>query len=105
MSREWFNSPVAWGKDESVAKFVERHYGPELVERLADPLLSGVYGGDSSQPSMRAVLPRFAQMEASPGSPGRAMLAPRKEIAHPSSGSPPPPISPLNGGKPPNTNS
>src|SRR2546426_2466218 len=73
MAREWFHSPVASGKDESVAKFVERHYGPELVERLADPLLSGVYGGDSSQLSMRAVLPRFAQIEASHGSLGRAM--------------------------------
>jgi len=89
MAREWFHSPVASGKDESVAKFVERHYGPELVERLADPL-SGVYGGDSSQLSVRAVLPRFAQMEASHGSLGRAMLAARKKIAHPSSGSPRP---------------
>src|SRR5438874_13309557 len=90
MAREWFHSPVASGKDESVAKFVERHYGPELVERLADPLLSGVYGGDSSQLSMRAVLPRFAQMEASHGSLGRAMLAARKKIVHASSGSPRP---------------
>jgi len=55
-----------------------------------DPLLSGVYGGDSSQLSVRAVLPRFAEMEASHGSLGRAMLAARKKIAHPSSGSPRP---------------
>src|SRR5947207_14957339 len=88
MVREWFQSPASSGKDESVAEFVERHYGSELVERLVDPLLSGVYGGDSSQLSMRALLPRFAQMEASHGSLGRAMLAPRKKIAHPSSGSP-----------------
>jgi len=85
MAREWFHSPASSGKDESVAEFVERHYGLELVERLADPLLSGVYGGDSSQLSVRAVLPRFAQMEASYGSLGRAMLAARKKITHPSS--------------------
>src|SRR2546425_10250782 len=90
MVREWFQSPASSGKDESVAKFVDRHYGPELVERLADPLLSGVYGGDSSQLSVRAVLPRFAQMEASHGSLGRAMLAGRKKIVHASSGSPRP---------------
>src|SRR5437588_4965607 len=90
MVREWFQSPASSGKDESVAEFVERHYGSELVERLVDPLLSGVYGSDSSQLSMRAILPRFAQMEASHGSLGRAMLAARKKIAHPSSGSPRP---------------
>ena len=90
MAREWFHSPGRSSKDESVARFVERHYGSELVERLADPLLSGVYGGDSSQLSVRAVLPRFAQMEASHGSLGRAMLAGRKKIVHASSGSPRP---------------
>src|SRR6202008_805778 len=52
-----------------------------MVDRLADPLLSGVYGGEASQLSVRAVLPRFAEMEASHGSLGRAMLAARKRIA------------------------
>src|SRR5437667_6791425 len=90
IAREWFHSPASSDQDESVAEFVERHYGSELVERLVDPLLSGVYGGDSSQLSVRAVLPRFAQMEASHGSLGRAMLAGRKKIVHASSGSPRP---------------
>src|SRR5207245_8993149 len=90
MAREWFHSPGRSSKDESVARFVERHYGSELVERLVDPLLSGVYGGDSSQLSVRAVLPRFAKMEASHGSLGRAMLAARKKFAHTSRGSPRP---------------
>src|SRR5438094_216417 len=90
MAQESFHSPASSSKDESVAKFVERHYGSELVERLADPLLSGVYGGDSSQLSVRAVLPRFARLEASHGSLGRAMLAGRKKIVHASSGSPRP---------------
>ena len=50
-------------RDESVAAFVERHYGSEMVDRLADPLLSGVYGGEAANLSVRAVLPRFAEME------------------------------------------
>src|SRR3989475_9498397 len=90
IAREWFHSPASSDQDESVAEFVERHYGSELVERLVDPLLSGVYGGDSSQLSVRAVLPRFAQMEASHGSLERAMLAARKKIVHASNGSPRP---------------
>jgi oxygen-dependent protoporphyrinogen oxidase len=64
--------------DESVAAFVERHYGSEMVDRLADPLLSGVYGGDAASLSVRAVLPRFAEMERTHGSLGRAMLAARR---------------------------
>ncbi len=81
MAREWFHPPRKADADETVASFVERHYGPEMVDRLADPLLSGVYGGEASQLSVRAVLPRFAEMEAKHGSLGRAMLAARKKMA------------------------
>jgi oxygen-dependent protoporphyrinogen oxidase len=63
-----------------VASFVERHYGAEMVERLADPLLSGIYGGEAASLSMRAVLPRFAEMERTHGSLGRAILAFRQKI-------------------------
>src|SRR5271167_3201554 len=81
MAAEWFHPPHKADGDESVATMVERHYGPEMVDRLADPLLSGVYGGEASQLSVRAVLPRFAEMEAKHGSLGRAMLAARKKMA------------------------
>ncbi|MGA7382188.1 MAG: protoporphyrinogen oxidase [Terriglobales bacterium] len=79
MMREWFHPPKKSSADESVTAFVERHYGPEMVDRLADPLLSGVYGGQASQLSLRAVLPRFAEMEARHGSLGRAMLSARRK--------------------------
>jgi protoporphyrinogen/coproporphyrinogen III oxidase len=98
MLREWFCQPHRASKDESVAEFVERHYGTELVDRLADPLLSGVYGGEASQLSVRAVLPRFVQMEASHGSLGRAMLAARKKTAHSASATPRPLFTSLKSG-------
>jgi oxygen-dependent protoporphyrinogen oxidase len=79
MTQELFYPPRAADHDESVAAFVERHYGPEMVDRLADPLLSGVYGGEAASLSVRAVLPRFAEMERVHGSLGRAMLAARKK--------------------------
>ena len=78
MAQEWFHPPHKADGDETVASLVERHYGPEMVDLLADPLLSGVYGGEASQLSVRAVLARFADMEAKHGSLGRAMLAARK---------------------------
>jgi len=86
MTRELFHAPRAVADekddhDESVATFVERHYGSEMVDRLADPLLSGVYGGEAANLSVRAVLPRFAEMERTHGSLGRAMLAARKQIS------------------------
>jgi len=86
MAMEWFHPPRKADRDESVASMVKRHYGPEMVDRLADPLLSGVYGGEAAQLSVRAVLPRFADMEAKHGSLGRAMLASRKKMAQASKG-------------------
>jgi len=79
ITKEWFHPPQGVNTDETVVSFVERHYGSEMVERLADPLLAGVYGGEASQLSVRAVLPRFTAMEAEHGSLGRAMLAARKK--------------------------
>lgn len=61
--------------DESVAEMVRRHYGQEAVDRLADPLLSGIYGGDSSQLSAQTVLPKLVEMEQEYGSLTRGMLA------------------------------
>ena len=90
MAREWFHPPHKADADETVAQLVERHYGPEMVDRLADPLLSGVYGGEASQLSVRAVLPRFSDMESKHGSLGRAMLASQKKMAQASKGPPRP---------------
>jgi oxygen-dependent protoporphyrinogen oxidase len=80
MATEWFHPRRRSSDDETVAEMVARHYGPEMVEVLADPLLSGVYGGEASQLSVRAVLPRFADMESKHGSLGRAMLSARKKM-------------------------
>ncbi|MGA2356295.1 MAG: protoporphyrinogen oxidase [Terriglobales bacterium] len=80
MAVEWFHPPHKATSDETVAQMVDRHYGPEMVDLLADPLLSGVYGGEASQLSVRSVLPRFADMESQYGSLGRAMLASRKKM-------------------------
>jgi oxygen-dependent protoporphyrinogen oxidase len=81
MAAEWFHPPRKATEDETVAEMVKRHYGSEMVDLLADPLLSGVYGGEASQLSVRAVLPRFADMEAKHGSLARAMLSARRKMA------------------------
>lgn len=81
MGMEFFSKPPVTNGDETVGDMVRRHYGQEVVERLADPLLSGVYGGDADSLSVQAVLPRFAEMEKKYGSLSRGMLAARKKMA------------------------
>jgi oxygen-dependent protoporphyrinogen oxidase len=55
-------------QDESVADFVLRHFGAEVLDRVAAPLLSGVFGGDVRTLSVRAVMPAFVTMERDHGS-------------------------------------
>lgn len=76
--REWFYRPTPDLPESTAAELVERHYGREMVERVADPLLSGVYGGTADELSASSVLARFTEIEARQGSLGRAMVAARK---------------------------
>lgn len=80
MGMELLHPPRASQGDESVAALVQRHYGVEAVERLADPLLSGIYGGDAAELSARTVLPRLVEMEKNYGSLTRGMLAAHKKM-------------------------
>lgn len=54
--------------DESVAEFVRRHFGDEVLTKIGAPLLSGVFGGDVTQLSVRAVMAPFVRMEGEHGS-------------------------------------
>jgi oxygen-dependent protoporphyrinogen oxidase len=80
MGLELLHPPRPSDHDESVAALVERHYGREAVDRLADPLLSGIFGGDSAQLSARTVLPRLVEMESEYGSLTRGMLAAHRKM-------------------------
>ena len=63
--------------DRSVSEFVTDHFGRETLDYLAEPLLSGVYGGDPDQLSVASVLPRFVEMERTQGSLARTLMAAR----------------------------
>ena len=49
--------------DESLASFVRRRFGRESLERLAQPLLAGIYNADPERLSLRATMPRFLELE------------------------------------------
>jgi oxygen-dependent protoporphyrinogen oxidase len=59
------NAPAT---DESVATFVRRHFGDEVLAKIGAPLLSGVFGGDVERLSVRSVMPAFVAMEREHGS-------------------------------------
>jgi len=49
--------------DESLAEFVRRRLGSEALERMAQPMVGGIYTADPEQLSLRATMPRFQEME------------------------------------------
>jgi len=54
--------------DESVADFVRRRFGQELLDYVFDPLVGGLYAGNPENLSMTALLPRLKQLEQRYGS-------------------------------------
>lgn len=64
--------------DFSVGEFVEDHFGSGVLDYVAEPLLSGVYGGDSAHLSAPSVLPRFVEYEQKYGSLIRAVRQERR---------------------------
>ena len=55
-------------RDESVRDFVARHFGSEVTNTIAAPLLAGIFGGDIAKLSVRAVMPTFVALEREYGS-------------------------------------
>ena len=49
--------------DESLGSFVRRRLGREALERIAQPLIGGIYTADPDQLSLAATMPRFLHME------------------------------------------
>ena len=54
--------------DESLASFVRRRLGREVLERVAQPLIGGIYASDPEALSLAATMPRFPEMERNHGS-------------------------------------
>lgn len=52
-------TPTAVGDDVAVGSYVADRLGREVVDRLVEPLLGGVYAGDAYRISMRAAVPQL----------------------------------------------
>ncbi len=97
MGLELLRAPKPHDRDESVAEFIEEHYGAEAVDYLAEPLLSGIYGGNPRDLSVTAVLPRFVTLSRQYGSLTRGVLAERAKATN-NHGAPAPLFRTLKGG-------
>ncbi len=51
--------PDAPGEDVAIGAYVARRMGREIVDRLVEPLLGGVYAGDAYRISMKAAAPKL----------------------------------------------
>jgi protoporphyrinogen/coproporphyrinogen III oxidase len=67
--------------DESLAQFVRRRFGREALERMAQPMVGGIYTADPEQLSLRATMPRFLEMERQHRSVIRAMWRARRRTS------------------------
>jgi oxygen-dependent protoporphyrinogen oxidase len=67
------------GEEESLAQFVRRRFGQEALERMAQPMVGGIYTADPENLSLRATMPRFLEMEREHRSLIRAMWKQRRK--------------------------
>jgi protoporphyrinogen oxidase len=65
------------GADETLAEFITRRLGAEALDKIAEPLMSGIYNAEADRQSVLATFPRFRAIEEKHGSLIRGMLAAR----------------------------
>ena len=71
--------PKQDNEDETLADFIRRRLGREALDKLAEPLLSGIYNAEAERQSILATFPRFRELEAKHGNLIKGMLASSKE--------------------------
>ena len=79
MAMEPWIPPRMATTDESLANFIRRRLGRECLERIAGPLMAGIFVSDPEKLSIQGTFPRFAQMERDHGSLIRAARANKKK--------------------------
>jgi oxygen-dependent protoporphyrinogen oxidase len=99
MGMEIFIRRAQTDADESLASFVRRRLGSELLAKIAGPLMAGIHAGDPERLSLRSTFPMFADMEKADGSLIVGMMRRKKaQSNHSSSGKRPSMFTTLDGG-------
>jgi protoporphyrinogen/coproporphyrinogen III oxidase len=77
IASEAFHRTRPPSEDESIADFVRRKFGHEILEYLVSPFVSGVYAGDPEKLSLRAAFPTLEEWEREYGSVLRGAMKSR----------------------------
>ena len=77
LASELFGRSRPPAAEESIANFVRRKFGSEILEYLVAPFVSGVYAGDPEQLSLKAAFPSLAEWERDFGSVVRGAIKSR----------------------------
>lgn len=75
MGMDLFIPPRKDTGDETLAEFVRRRLGSEALDKIAEPLMSGIYNAEADKQSVLATFPRFRELEQKYGSLTKGMLA------------------------------
>ncbi|MDY6833836.1 MAG: protoporphyrinogen oxidase [Chloroflexota bacterium] len=67
-------------EEESLAQFVNRRLGREMLDKIAEPLVAGIHAGDPDTMSVKASFPRFVDLEAEHRSLIKGMLSRKKQM-------------------------
>ncbi|MGQ9793320.1 MAG: protoporphyrinogen oxidase [Anaerolineae bacterium] len=76
--------------DESLASFIRRRLGREALEKIAEPLMSGIHVCDAERQSLAATFPRFMELERVHRSLIKGMLIQKRQMVRRASPSLPP---------------
>ena len=87
MGLDLFIPPRRETGDESLANFIRRRLGSEALDKIAGPMMAGIYVANPEQLSMHSTFPQFIQMEQKYGSLIKAMRQAKKQRAAAASGS------------------
>lgn len=79
MAWEFFVPAKKNGGDETVYSFGRRRLGAGFARYLLDPMVSGIFAGNTKELSLKAVFPKMVEMESEYGGLFKAMFAKQKE--------------------------
>jgi oxygen-dependent protoporphyrinogen oxidase len=97
MGMDLFIPPRKEAGDESLGSFIRRRLGAEALDRIAEPIMAGIYSARGDILSMESTFPQFLEMERKHGSLIKAMRQAKKQ-APPRNGPAPAMFTSLRGG-------
>lgn len=74
LAQEFFKPKRSDGVDETLAEFARRRLGPEALDKLIGPMVSGIFAGNPETMSLQSCFPRIHELEQEYGGLIKAML-------------------------------